>query len=443
MLKNKVFKFLTIKFIILIIIKYYNNQFQFNKFIINRQRELNLTFPEKIQKKIRIGIYTLCMKNGGRARITAILINSLYKFQIFNIFLYTQKTKEKHEYSYPKKVKRSTINLYNITKILRNKIDILIFNMLSYRSTKIFNGINKIKIIYYLHNSIFSFIYSDYYAFFKLLYKEYAKSKYIISLIPFENDFLFKKFGINSIIMNNFVTYNYKRIIPSDLSSKIILMIGRGNNKNKNFEKGIRSMEYITQVIQDCKLKIISELFSINNLINLIHNLNLKNNIKIEGFKESSSVFFKNASLHFFPSIAESFGLVLCETKMYGIPNILLGLDYISNSRNGTIIIYDDTPESLAKEAIIILLDKKYRKYLGKESRKNMKSYNNEQLTIEWVNLILNICKNDSYYYKFKSRNLKMTDKEALLILNKQNHILKIRKNKNINFIENLTLTNY
>jgi hypothetical protein len=36
-----------------------------------------------------------------------------------------------------------------------------------------------------------------------------------------------------------------------------------------------------------------------------------------------------------------------------------------------------------------------------------------------------------------------MTDKEALLILNKQNHILKIRKNKNINFIENLTLTNY
>ena len=112
----------------------------------------------------------------------------------------------------------------------------------------------------------------------------------------------------------------------------------------------IRSIEYIIQVIKECELKIISQLYQINDLINLIDNLKLRNYIRIEGFKEYSDIFFKNASLHFFPSISESFGLVLCETKIYGIPNILLGIDYISIARNGTIIIHDDMPETLAKE---------------------------------------------------------------------------------------------
>ena len=142
---------------------------------------------------------------------------------------------------------------------------------------------------------------------------------YIISLIPFENDFLFKKWGINSILMDSYITYNYKRVYPSDLSSKKILMIGRGNDNNKRFEKGVMSIEYILQVIQDCELKIISQLYKLNALVNLIDNLKLRHNINIEGFKEYSDTFFKNASLHFFPSISESFGLVLCETKIFRI----------------------------------------------------------------------------------------------------------------------------
>ena len=119
-----------------------------------------------------------------------------------------------------------------------------------------------------MHNSIFGFIHSNY-TFFEILFKEYTKSKYLISLVPFENDFLFKEWGINSILMNNFITYNYKRIIPSNLSSKIILMIGRANDKNKRFDLGIMSMEYIIQVIQNCVLRIISQLNDITLYLSL------------------------------------------------------------------------------------------------------------------------------------------------------------------------------
>ena len=366
------------------------------------------------------------MKNGGRARITGILINLLYKIRIFNIYLFTIRDKEDSEYTIPINIKREVIKNKNITKIFKYKLDILILQINSFKKIRILNGFTNIKIINYIHNSVFQILFSNY-TYINYLYKEYSKSKYIISLVPFENDFLFKKWGINSFLMNNFITYNYNFIFPSSLSSKTILMIGRGNNKNKRFEKGIRSMEYIIHQIEESELIVISTLKAIDYLINLIDNLNLKRYIKIEGFNEFPNKFFKSSSLHFFPTLTESFGLVLSETKIYGIPNILLGLDYVSIAQNGTIIIYDDTPESLAKEAIKILLNKIYRGNLGKEARNNMLKYKNELLILKWVKFILFIYNNNFYYKLFQKKNIKISEKDGLLILNKQIKLLKMR----------------
>ena len=47
--------------------------------------------------------------------------------------------------------------------------------------------------------------------------------------------------------------------------------------------------------------------------------------------------------------------MVLAETKIFGIPNIVLGLDYLTIVKGGTIIIYDDEPYSIAREAIKII----------------------------------------------------------------------------------------
>ena len=55
------------------------------------------------------------------------------------------------------------------------------------------------------------------------------------------------------------------------------------------------------------------------------------------------------------------------------IPNIFIGLDYLSTVNGGIINIYDDSPETLAKESIKLLINYEYRKQLGKEARKSMK----------------------------------------------------------------------
>ena len=47
-------------------------------------------------------------------------------------------------------------------------------------------------------------------------------------------------------------------------------------------------------------------------------------------------------------------------------------------AKGGTVIIYDDNPDTIAKEAINILKNETYRKQLGKEARESMKMHQNK-----------------------------------------------------------------
>ena len=298
------------------------------------------------------------------------------------------------------------------------------------------------KVIFYPHATFFYWIYFDF-SYFKNLYKAYKNCKYFISLTHFENDYLFKKWNFNSVFMDTFITYEYCKIIPSDLSSKTILMLGRGDDKLKRFELGIKAMKYIIKEIPDSILKIITNFNGILYLKNLVNESNIQNNTIFVGYSSNPEVYFKNASLHIFPSISESFGLVLGETKIYGIPNILIGLDYVSIAKGGTVIIYDNEPKLIAKKAISILKNYKLRKKLGKEARKSMKIFKNDLLFKKWVKLILMIYNGYYYFNMFKNQKNEITKEEALNIINNQIKIIRAIKPEfkeiTINKFENFT----
>ena len=347
------------------------------------QKIFNFSFCNKLEKKIRIGIYTYGLKGAGLQRSTSLIINYFYKIKIFDIYIFTVNLREDKEYFVPKNIKRIIVNYYNIDNLIKEvkkkNINILIYQFPLHEQIAKLNKLKKIKIIFIIHQCFLYWIYYNYFAF-KTLYRIYQSLKYVISLIPFENDYLFRKWGIRSILMDNFMTYKYNFAIQSDLSSKIILMVGRGIDKLKRFELGIQAMKYLVKEIPNCEMKIICELIGIDYLKILIKNLILENYIKFIEFTSTPEIYYKNASLHLFPSISECFPMILCETKIYGIPNILVGIDYVKMLDGGTVVIYDDSPRTLAKEAINILKNDKLRKKLGMEARESMKKFKNELL---------------------------------------------------------------
>jgi len=447
---NEIFKFLIILILIIEIFKYNKILKKFDLILkenyLKIQFNLNTTFSKIIKNKIKIGIYTYSFKNGGTQRITSLLLKYIYKIQIFDIFIFSQKIKEDNEYYIPKNIKRTVIKDFKIHTLIRKtrkkRLHILIYQFPYADEIKILNNLKDLKIIFYQHYSLFYWIYFDYISF-KYLYKNYQNSKYIISLIPLENDYLFKKWGINSILMDNFITYEYNYVIPSDLSSKNILMIGRGHDIIKRYDLGILALKHILKEVSNSKMIIIADLKGISDIKNFTQKLNYKNNINFIGYTSSPEIYFKNASLHIFPSISESFGLVLCETKIYGIPNILVGLDYVSIAKGGTIIVYDDKPETIAKESIKILKNDEYRKKLSKEARKSMKKYNNERLKIKWIKLILCVYNDDyNYYQMIRDENRQISKEEAIYLLKNQIKLLRMRKpdlrNMTLNQFENL-----
>ena len=372
-----------------------------------------------INKKIKIALYYESLYNGGAQRVTSLLVEYLIKSNYFKLYLFLN-NKIENEYQIPNNIKKIYIQ-YGINNLINelqiNKIDILFYQL--YNATE-----------------IITWIYFGQLNYVKILYSAYKNSKYVVSLIPFENDFLFYYWGINSILLNNLITYNYDKIIPSDLSSKTILMIGRGSDPRKRFELGIKAMKYISEQIPESEMIIISDLNLTRNLIRVVNKTKLENNIKFVGYEKNPEKYFKNASLNIIPSTTEAFPMVLCETKIFGIPNIITGFNYVIPAKGGVINIFDDEPKTIAKEAINILKNETFRKQLGKEARQSMKLFRNNITFKNWIKLILEVYKGETHYKKLKEEQKKISINEGLKILQQQIVLLK----KRIPNLKNITM---
>ena len=97
-----------------------------------------------------------------------------------------------------------------------------------------------------------------------------------------------------------------------------------------------------------------------------------------------------------------------------------------------------------------LLKDEEYRQKMGKEARSSMIKFSNDLLLKRWIKLILSIYSSNSFNdnnYNYKDLYKKISEKEALYILQKQIKLYNIRKKlskaimindlKNINFINN------
>ena len=223
-------------------------------------------------------------------------------------------------------------------------------------------------------------------------------------------------------------------------------MVGRGNDKNKRFDLGLKAMKYIINEVPQSEMILISKINIF--LQKLAKDLILENYIKFVGYTPNPAIYYKNASLHLFPTVCESFGNVLVETKIFGIPNVLVGLDYVVASKGGTVIIYDDSPLSLSKVVVKILKNKKYKLKLGRYARNSMKKFNNNLILKRWVKIIISIYNGNENYQKLRKKDKKMEDRVAIKLIENQLNLLKNRKKEfinltlkdviNITFMENL-----
>ena len=219
----------------------------------------NFSHKSVNSKKIKIGIVANSLKNGGAERVTSSILNHFNKVKIFKLFLFSLKGKIEGEYNIDNNIERIIFGGKDLIDLIKKKqIDILLYQFYNYKQINILNKIKNFKLVLINHSCFFFWLYIGKYHFFKTYYQAYKNCDYSISLVPFENDYLFKKWGINSILIPNFVQYEYNEVIPSNLSSNIILMIGRGDDKYKRFDLGIKAMKFIIHEVPQSEMKIMN-----------------------------------------------------------------------------------------------------------------------------------------------------------------------------------------
>ena len=130
---------------------------ELNNNYIKTKNDLNLSFNDKLNKKIRIGIYTTGLSGAGLQRSTSLMVNNLYQIKIFDIILFTVNKHEENEYIIPKDIKRIIIQHYNLDTLIKEAskrmIAILIYQFPAYEQIERLNKLKNIKVIFYLHQS--------------------------------------------------------------------------------------------------------------------------------------------------------------------------------------------------------------------------------------------------------------------------------------------------
>lgn len=190
-----------------------------------------------------------------------------------------------------------------------------------------------------------------------------------------------------SIYLPQFLPFDYQDIETSKLETKNILMIGR-ISPEKQYELGIKAMPFIIKKFPDAILKIIGGFnFYTKSLIKLAADLNVSNNVMFYGLQQDLRPFYRNASLYFMTSSAESFSFVLAESKAYGLANIVTGKEYLVLTKKGSIVVKNNNYEELADEAIKLFSNMTYLREQGKAARESLADFLTEKVGLRYINL--------------------------------------------------------
>ncbi len=296
-------------------------------------------------------------------------------------------------------VQRSRINtLMKIKKFLMpRKNEVLIFNKSLYTiyvlALKYLKLIDKSNIlVYYVHggSSDFLNLYSNFrsylmlktYDFFIILHDDYLdfeiKNK---KLKKFLHKYQWPRIKEKSFFIPNPVSFLHNSII--NYNSKNVLAVGR-LDYIKGFDLLINAWSLIEGDYKDWKLKIVGSGAELQNLLDLIAQLNLKN---IEILPETQNIIdhYRDASIFVLSSREEGQPMVVLEAMECGLPIVAfknVGSQFLVKD-NGYLCDINDL-KSFSNNMVKLIKDANLRMELGGISKENAKQFHPEFVQLMW-----------------------------------------------------------
>ncbi|MGQ1787903.1 glycosyltransferase [Saccharicrinis sp. GN24d3] len=355
-------------------------------------------------KKIKICILTISLKNGGLERSCVNLFELLNKvgydthmiclspeidYKITGrLFIVKKKTKSNNIFEY-------ALSFYKLRRyIIKHKIDYIIDNRTRTNSLKelfyLYYIFNNVKVIYMVHNSQINKYFPKHRLIAQMMI---SKSEQVITVSN----------GIQSLIEYQFHTTNCTTIfnyIPnktidhtliSNDRKKYILFLGRIDNEHKNLSLLIKSYQ-ISQLYPELKLYIVGSGPDSDLISNEIKNNRLEEYVKTFPFTPQVSQYILHAKFLVLSSRYEGLPMVLGESLSLGTPVVSVDCKFgpseiIQHETNG-LLVENNNPKALANAMKRMINDRDLYDRCTKNAISSIKHLGKEAISKEWQKVL-------------------------------------------------------
>ena len=425
-----------------IVRKYWNNKDEIIDII-------NTAEIKRVKNKvITIGMYYHKLINGGVEKVIQFL-TPIYISIGYKVVLITDIQGPEDYISLPSGVKRYMIpnqgqnnyNNYNLrakelSDIIHNeKIDVIIYH--AWNTEILLWDMLLIKaagssFIVYCH-SIFSIRLITGSSYFAKIAKIFSLADAIVCLSDIDKCF-WSYFNQNVYVVLNPPTFNIIEAVPSDLSTRNIIWVGR-LSVEKRPEDALYIFEKVFKQIPDSKLNIVGSAEDNNyfsNLKKIVSDLRMQNNVTFYGYCEDIELLYRQSSILLSTSEYEGFSINIFEGKSFGLPIVMYDLPYLTLAIGNRGILSSKLGDfdCSANHIINLLSDNNLKYTLGAQSRNHaleLAQYNYKET---WNNIFKSL-END-IPYNDKIIETKMWD----VIFS--HYMISINKNTNMNNLYNI-----
>lgn len=203
----------------------------------------------------------------------------------------------------------------------------------------------------------------------------------------------YKILGLPAIYVPNPRPQSPLERAQANLAAPIILWAGRMDYWYKQCQEPIEIMAEVVRSVPDAKLIMIGGGWSPGaeqKMRDRIVALKLQNNIELRGYTPNPEEYYRKAACVLVTSSCESYGMVIAESKAFGLPLVVYRLPYLELLQSGKgYVAVDQSDRRAAAEAIVRLLkNPEYRKRLATEARQDFMSMSDGFLTQQWKRVL-------------------------------------------------------
>ncbi|MBQ2982163.1 MAG: glycosyltransferase [Lachnospiraceae bacterium] len=384
----------------------------------------NYTYEKKqVYREIKvIGIFYRRYRNGGAERVISYLMPLFLKMG-YRVILLTEEEPTSDDYILPEEVNRYTIcNHYDIVcgkekyekranELIRiineTNMDVFMYedidSPMAYWDSMLANKLG-IYVIGHWHG-----MFSQPLLKFDWVIRRLDEIRMFDKLVVLSSAEVafWKIYGIKSKYI-----YNPIEQIEAENDNKekeYIVWISRLNDPVvKGFMDIFYIMKKVTEKYKNIKLYIYGkwELFDEKITRDIIKKFDLEDNIIMGGYKSCQEDIWRRARIHLVTSASESFPMMVCESKVRGIPLVTYDMPYLEilNEQKGYISVPYTDYDGAANAILSILDDEEMEKRLSVEARESLGCFTEKELINRWQCLLEELQSNNTFIEEEKHK---------------------------------------